>query len=65
LKRIEADATVCAGSGLCAYIAASYFALDEDNLVTVIRRQVADGELDAVTEAARACPTQALRLTDS
>jgi len=61
---VEADAGRCAGSGLCAYIAAGHFALDEDNLVTVIRPQVDDTEHEAVAEAARSCPTQALRLVD-
>ena len=64
MTSVEADADLCAGSGLCAYIAAGHFALDEDNLVTVIRPQVDDTEHEAVAEAARSCPTQALRLVD-
>jgi ferredoxin len=61
VAHIEADLAVCAGSGLCAYIAARYFDAS-GGVVHVLRTEVDAGDEADVEEAVGACPTQALRL---
>ncbi|MFF3573928.1 ferredoxin [Nocardia jiangxiensis] len=57
----HADRAVCAGSGLCAYVAPNHFEV-RDGVVAVIRARIAPSDSTQVTEAIDSCPTRALSL---
>lgn len=58
--RVEVDRDRCMGTGACVFAAPDVFALDSDDVATVIGK-IDDG--DQVTRNAVAeCPTAALRL---
>jgi ferredoxin len=64
VTRVEVDRERCVGSGTCEMIAPDVFEVDDDGIV-VVRRPAPEGEdAEAAEEAVRACPTQALELTD-
>jgi ferredoxin len=60
-NRIDADAAVCAGSGLCSHIASKYFD-SSGGVVKLLREEVDEEDGAVVAEAVGACPAQALRL---
>jgi ferredoxin len=62
MPRISVDADVCASHGQCEFAAQANFQLD-DNGQLRYRADVADGDLPAVEQAMRACPTGAISLT--
>jgi ferredoxin len=55
---VEIDRDLCMGSGNCVYEAPGVFDLDEDGIAYVADVTAAPEE--AVTAAARKCPTQAI-----
>ncbi|GAA1087899.1 ferredoxin [Nocardiopsis composta] len=61
--RITADTTVCIGSGMCVLTAPEVFdQADEDGLVTVLLPDPPEELRAAAAEAARSCPSGALRV---
>ncbi|MEV0264335.1 ferredoxin [Streptomyces sp. NPDC050617] len=62
--RITIDTDVCIGSGQCALTAPGVFTQDDDGFSALLPGKE-DGAGDPlVREAARACPVQAISLTD-
>ncbi|HEY3736730.1 MAG TPA: ferredoxin [Jatrophihabitans sp.] len=69
---MEALRDRCQGTGACVYTAPDVFALDDDNLVTIIgETDVEDGVQDdsdadaRIRDAVEECPMAALRLTQN
>ena len=62
--RIVADASICAGSGLCSHIAPKYFD-SSDGVVAILRQELDEVDSAGVVEAVASCPAQALLLVDS
>jgi ferredoxin len=60
--RVKVDRSVCQGSGLCAGIAPSYFALDGTHrsapLVEIVQAD------DVLLDVAQCCPTEAITIVD-
>lgn len=63
--RITIDTDVCIGAGQCALVSPDVFTQDDDGFGTVVpgRETAQNGPL--VREAARACPVQAITVTDA
>ncbi|MFF8369392.1 ferredoxin [Streptomyces lydicus] len=62
--RITIDSNVCIGAGQCALTAPGVFTQDDDGFGTLLPGRE-DGAGDPlVREAARACPVQAITVTD-
>jgi len=61
--RVEVDHETCAGSAICAGLAPGYFEMDLDHVARPIHALV-DAN-DAVVEAARNCPVDAIALFDA
>lgn len=61
MKVIHSQGT-CGGVEMCVELAPDYFEIDADGMTKVIRPEVADEDLERVTEAVNECPTAALRL---
>ncbi|MFF8311505.1 ferredoxin [Streptomyces lydicus] len=62
--RITIDSNVCIGAGQCALTAPGVFTQDDDGFGTLLPGRE-DGAGDPlVREAARACPVQAIAVTD-
>jgi ferredoxin len=60
--RVHADVGKCQGYGNCAVLDSEHFGLDDDGLVVLRRDSVTAGERDAVAEAVRGCPAEAIWL---
>jgi ferredoxin len=56
--RIEVDRDVCIGAGNCVRLARGVFALDDDEIATVVEPAMADAE--TLRRAERSCPTGAI-----
>jgi ferredoxin len=62
MSRITIDRERCMGSGTCAFAAPATFGLDEEATAIVLDP---DGNPPAIVlDAARACPTQAITVSD-
>lgn len=59
---VAVDPELCIGSGDCVRIAPAAFDLDDDAAVSRPTPASATTELDLLREAARSCPTQAIRV---
>ena len=62
--RIRIDRTLCVGFGDCVTLAPSLFALDEDG-IAVFRCPDSLIEPGVILDACRACPVDALTVTDA
>ncbi|KAA6213063.1 MULTISPECIES: ferredoxin [Streptomyces] len=63
--KIDIDTSVCIGSGQCVLTAPGVFTQDDDGFSALLPGRE-DGAGDPlVREAARACPVQAITVTDS
>jgi ferredoxin len=63
--RIEADTDMCASSGMCALTAPELFdQSDEDGTVVLLLPAPTGTQLEAAQDAARRCPSGALKLAD-
>ncbi|RSO30987.1 ferredoxin [Streptomyces sp. WAC 06725] len=63
--KIDIDTSVCIGSGQCVLTAPGVFTQDDDGFSTLLPGRE-DGTGDPlVREAARACPVQAIAVSDS
>lgn len=61
-KSIEVDREKCISAGSCVAVAPEVFALDDEGKAIIVN---ATGDPDEVIlDAARACPTQAIIITD-
>ena len=60
--RIKIDRSLCTGYGECVGIAPEVFQLGDDNVSIVLDPEGSDDE--AVLDAARACPVDAIQLMD-
>lgn len=63
--RISIDSNRCIGSAQCAVSVPAVFEQDEDGLSTVIAGREDGAGQPLVREAARACPVQAITLTET
>jgi len=62
--RIEVDRDVCEGVGMCESMAHEFFAVDDDDVLEVLRADVPPERAGEVRSAVAACPVQALRLAE-
>lgn len=63
--RIHIDTKKCEGHALCAEIAPSVFAVGDDDVSTVADPDPHEKTWPDIRNAAAACPTLAITLTDS
>ncbi|MEU6390960.1 ferredoxin [Streptomyces sp. NPDC046939] len=64
--RIEVDKERCVGAGMCALTAPDVFTQDDDGFSEVLPGAAERaGEHPMVKEAVRACPVQAVTVTES
>ena len=61
--RVDVDAERCQGNGVCARIAPDVFRLEPGGTVTVARAEPDPSRAGAVRDAARRCPTRAVKLS--
>lgn len=62
--KVEVDLGACRSYAICVGIAPDVFELDDDGVLVVLSSEAAEGDEDRMREAALACPTQAILLTD-
>ena len=62
---IRVDHDRCVGAGMCALTAPGVFTQDDDGFSEVIRGREDGGGDPLVKEALRACPVQAITITDA
>jgi ferredoxin len=60
--RIHADPARCQGYGNCAVADSKHFDLDDDGLVVIRSDRVTADDRQAVAEAVRSCPAEAIWL---
>ena len=63
--RIEVDMDLCKGHAACMGEAPELFHVDEDGKLTVLNARPDESQLEKARNAAKYCPTQAIRLTDN
>jgi ferredoxin len=62
---VSVDLSKCVGQGMCVLYAPDIFLLsDEDGRAQVRQGSVRKDQEDAVRQAARACPEQAISITE-
>jgi ferredoxin len=61
---VTVDEDLCVGTGDCARIAPLAFVVDEDRNVSVPQPAAAPTDLRLLVQAARQCPTNAIRVVD-
>ena len=64
MTRVSIDSNMCIGSGQCVEMAPAVFTHDEDGLGELLPGAEAGTLDEAVYEAARACPVQAILLDE-
>ena len=62
--RIVVDRELCDGHGMCEAMAHEYFALDDDDVLTVLVESPPESDRAAVHAAVQSCPALALSLQD-
>jgi ferredoxin len=60
--RIEVDLMKCESNGLCTGVAPAVFQLNDEDLLDVLQAEVGPDQHEAVRQAARLCPKQAITL---
>jgi ferredoxin len=60
--RIEVDRDTCEGLGMCEAMAHEYFALDDDDTMTILETSPPEEDRSKVHAAVEACPVLALKL---
>jgi sterol 14-demethylase len=63
--RIEVDMDLCKGHATCMGEAPELFHVDEEGKLTVLNARPDESQLEKARNAAKYCPTQAIRLTDN
>src|SRR5690348_13277838 len=61
--KVEVDRDICIGSGDCARLAPTAFALDDDDRAYVLDPESVDAE--TLRQAERSCPSGAISLTEA
>jgi ferredoxin len=61
--RVEVEPGTCIGSGICASLAPTVFAVGSDRVSRVVLSQVREDPV--VVDAATCCPAQAIAVTDA
>ena len=64
MTQVTVDEELCVGTGDCARIAPLAFHVDEDRSVSIPLPGAATTDLALLVEAARQCPTNAIRVVD-
>lgn len=62
MTTVHADLNLCRGYANCVMTAPDYFDLENNGDVKIVRADVAEADLPAVSEAVLSCPVSALRL---
>lgn len=62
VARVSVETTLCASTGMCESVAPELFEIDDDGALQVLQPELADAQVERAREAARACPTRALRV---
>ena len=62
--RVDVDFGVCESNAVCVGIAPGVFDLGEDDYLTVLQSEVTPDNEQAVREAVRQCPRQAITLVE-
>jgi len=62
--RIVVDRELCDGHGMCEAMAHEYFALDDDDVLTVLDESPPESDRATVHAAVQSCPALALSLQD-
>ena len=61
---IHTDRTTCAGYGNCVLAAPAFFDIDEQDLVVVLKDDVAEAEVEEVKRAAYECPSESIAIKE-
>lgn len=64
MPKVAIDGDRCQGHGRCADLAPGYFDLDDAGLGQVVRADVGPDDADEVRQAVKACPENAITLSD-
>lgn len=62
--KISLDEGRCEGYGFCEERAPELLELDDEGRLSILRADLAAGEVDTARAAVRSCPVAALRLED-
>ncbi|MFD7668800.1 ferredoxin [Streptomyces sp. NPDC059788] len=62
--KIDIDTSVCIGSGQCALTVPGVFTQDDEGLSTLLPGRADGGGDPLVREAVRACPVQAISISE-
>lgn len=62
---IRVDSGKCQGYGNCVVGADDVFDIDDDGVVVLLRREIAESDRARVDSAARSCPVSALTVEDA
>ncbi|MFR9806854.1 ferredoxin [Pseudonocardia sp. RS010] len=62
--RVCVDYDKCTGLGLCESIAPEFFEVQDDGSLELLQSDAAEAQRAELLEAARACPTEAIRIED-
>ena len=60
--RIVVEERLCVSNAMCVSVAPEYFELGEDGVVKILREEFSHSSHELVEEAAKMCPTGAIRL---
>ena len=63
--QVTVDPDLCIGSAECVRILPSGFEIDEARGVSVPQPPAGDGDVDALAEVVRSCPSGAVRVIDA
>lgn len=64
VKKVVVDMGLCQGHAVCTGEAPEYFSVDENNVLTVVKQQVADADMERIEKAVKFCPNQALKIIE-
>ncbi len=64
VKKVVVDMGLCQGHAVCTGEAPEYFSVDENNILTVVKQQVADADIERIEKAVKFCPNQALKIIE-
>lgn len=63
--KVSIDRERCVGSGNCVYVAPQVFSQDDDDGIVILLTELPAASLgEAVAEAARQCPSMAIRVEE-